>query len=151
MTPLRSVAECGDAAPVEKVDIQALEVNTPISNHRHRHPSNSINLTSDQKQMSSETDASTSTEPTIDPNALQPGRYDSIDFSLTFPALPKPPSLDGSHAGDFGFDPLGFTSNFDMYYLQECETRHARLAMLAVVGWPMAELIGFAKGGVAPR
>jgi len=49
--------------------------------------------------------------------------------------------LDGSHAGDFGFDPFGFTEQYDMYYMQECELRHARLAMLAVAGWPMSELV----------
>merc|ERR1712232_415391 len=40
-----------------------------------------------------------------------------------------------------GFDPLGFTEDYDLYYLQECEIRHARLAMLAVVGWPLSELV----------
>ena len=53
----------------------------------------------------------------------------------------RPPALDGSHAGDFGFDPLGFTEEFDLYTMQEAEIRHARLAMLAVVGWPLSELV----------
>jgi hypothetical protein len=56
--------------------------------------------------------------------------------------LKKPSKLDGSHAGDYGFDPLGLSEEFDVYYMQECETRHARLAMLAVVGWPLSELVG---------
>lgn len=69
------------------------------------------------------------------------GRYDSLKRSLTLPFFERPSKLDGSHAGDFGFDPLGFTEEFDLYYMQECELRHARLAMLAAVGWPMSELV----------
>jgi len=81
-------------------------------------------------------------------DTIRPGRH-SGDNSVLFPILPRPPKLDGSHAGDFGFDPLGFTENFDLYYLQESEVRHARLAMLAVVGWPLGEMVGpsFLKAG----
>jgi len=68
--------------------------------------------------------------------------------------LKRPTALTGDHAGDFGFDPLGFTEDYDLYYLQECEIRHARLAMLAVVGWPMSELLApswmLQEGGRAP-
>lgn len=69
------------------------------------------------------------------------GRYADIDYSITLPFLPRPTNLDGSHAGDFGFDPLGLSQEYDLYYMQECELRHARLAMLAVVGWPVSELL----------
>lgn len=58
------------------------------------------------------------------------------------PFFQKPTKLDGTHAGDYGFDPMGLTEEFDMYYMQECELRHARLAMLAVVGWPLSEMLG---------
>ena len=61
--------------------------------------------------------------------------------------------MDGSHAGDFGFDPLGLTEELDLYTLQESELRHARLAMLAVIGWPMSELIApdwMLQNGMAP-
>jgi len=73
---------------------------------------------------------------------LLSGRYDSLDYSITLPFFQRPPKLDGSHAGDYGFDPCGFTEEYDLYYMQECELRHARLAMLAVVGWPLSELFG---------
>jgi len=78
----------------------------------------------------------------IDPRAkIQPGRFDDISYSLACPLLEKPSNLDGSHAGDFGFDPFGLSQEFDLYYMQECELRHARLAMLAVAGWPLSELL----------
>eukprot|EP00555_Chaetoceros_dichaeta_P002824 CAMPEP_0198250600 /NCGR_PEP_ID=MMETSP1447-20131203/1720_1 /TAXON_ID=420782 /ORGANISM="Chaetoceros dichaeta, Strain CCMP1751" /LENGTH=838 /DNA_ID=CAMNT_0043935447 /DNA_START=75 /DNA_END=2588 /DNA_ORIENTATION=- len=101
-------------------------------------------------------DKAPSVEEIIDPRArLYPGRYDGIDYSIAFPSLLKRPSnLDGSHAGDYGFDPLGFSEQYDLYYMQECEIRHARLAMLAVVGWPLSELIApnwmLKENGCAP-
>mmetsp|Transcript_9504 Transcript_9504/g.14674 ORF Transcript_9504/g.14674 Transcript_9504/m.14674 type:complete len:358 (-) Transcript_9504:224-1297(-) len=81
-------------------------------------------------------------EVTLDPREkIQPGRFDGISYSVACPLLEKPANLDGSHAGDFGFDPLGLSQEFDLYYMQECELRHARLAMLAVAGWPLSELV----------
>jgi hypothetical protein len=49
--------------------------------------------------------------------------------------------LDGSLAGDVGFDPLGFSkSKKTLFWMREAETKHARLAMLAAAGWPLSEL-----------
>jgi hypothetical protein len=69
---------------------------------------------------------------------------------------------DGKLAGDVGFDPLQLadTSKALAWY-REAEVKHARLAMLAAVGWPVAEelngplsaLLGqesFLVGGRAP-
>jgi hypothetical protein len=81
------------------------------------------------------------------------GRYNTKENSIALPFLMRPPALDGTHAGDFGFDPLGFTEDFDLYTMQEHEIRHARLAMLAVVGWPMSELLApewMLQNGCAP-
>ena len=51
------------------------------------------------------------------------------------------PILDGTLAGDLGFDPLGFAvSKERLYTLREIEMKNARIAMLAAVGWPSAEL-----------
>mmetsp|Transcript_17596 Transcript_17596/g.24252 ORF Transcript_17596/g.24252 Transcript_17596/m.24252 type:complete len:378 (-) Transcript_17596:80-1213(-) len=74
-------------------------------------------------------------------DSIEPGRYADLKRSIALPFLPRPTALDGSHAGDFGFDPLGFSEQFDLYTMQEAEVRHARLAMLAVVGWPLSELV----------
>jgi len=58
-----------------------------------------------------------------------------------FPMLLSPPALDGSFAGDVGFDPLGFASDkAALYRMREAELKHARLAMLAAAGWPLSEL-----------
>jgi len=63
-------------------------------------------------------------------------------MSVSIPFLKRPSKLDGTHAGDVGFDPLGLSEKLDLYTMMEAETRHARLAMLAVVGWPLSELFG---------
>lgn len=87
-------------------------------------------------------------EPTVDPSIFDPkkrvqtGRYNDKEMSIAVPFLKRPSKLDGTHAGDVGFDPLGLSENLDMYTMMEAEIRHSRLAMLAVVGWPLAELMG---------
>ncbi len=49
--------------------------------------------------------------------------------------------LDGSLAGDVGFDPFGISkSKKTLYWMREAEVKHARLAMLAAAGWPLSEL-----------
>ena len=53
-------------------------------------------------------------------------------------------------AGDVGFDPLGLSTidgvGIDLYWLHEAEIKHARVAMLAVVGVVQVELFGPAPG-----
>jgi len=64
------------------------------------------------------------------------------DMSIALPFAPRPKLLDGTLPGDVGFDPLGFAGNdmTSLKYMREAEIKHGRLAMLAVVGWPLAEL-----------
>lgn len=51
------------------------------------------------------------------------------------------PVLDGTLAGDAGFDPLGIAKDKEtLFSLRECEIKHARIAMLASLGWPVSEL-----------
>eukprot|EP00607_Mallomonas_marina_P003914 CAMPEP_0182436546 /NCGR_PEP_ID=MMETSP1167-20130531/82169_1 /TAXON_ID=2988 /ORGANISM="Mallomonas Sp, Strain CCMP3275" /LENGTH=249 /DNA_ID=CAMNT_0024628837 /DNA_START=81 /DNA_END=830 /DNA_ORIENTATION=- len=58
-----------------------------------------------------------------------------------FGGVKAPLVLDGSMAGDVGFDPLGLAkSTKTLYWMREAEIKHARLAMLAAVGWPLSEL-----------
>ena len=59
-------------------------------------------------------------------------------FGMKAPLL-----LDGSLAGDAGFDPLmlGSKSMKTLFWMREAEIKHSRLAMLAAIGWPMSELL----------
>jgi len=58
-----------------------------------------------------------------------------------FGNLKAPMVLDGTLAADAGFDPIGLAdSKKTLYWMREAEVKHARLAMLAAVGWPLSEL-----------
>lgn len=85
---------------------------------------------------------------------IEAGRYNDREESIALPFMKRPKNLDGTHAGDFGFDPLGLSEEWDLYTMQESEIRHGRLAMLAVIGWPMSELLApswmLQKNGCAP-
>ena len=50
-------------------------------------------------------------------------------MSQSLPFMTRPTFLDGSMAGDVGFDPLGFAkSESDLMNYREAEVKHARLA-----------------------
>jgi len=62
--------------------------------------------------------------------------------SQALPFMDRPSALDGTLAGDVGFDPLGFASDSPtLLRMREAEIKHARLAMLAAAGWPISELM----------
>jgi len=67
---------------------------------------------------------------------------DGNDMSEALPFAPRPKLLDGTMAGDVGFDPFGLAGETkeDLIFKREAEIKHSRLAMLAAVGWPLAEL-----------
>jgi hypothetical protein len=79
--------------------------------------------------------------------------YASADLrpapSVALPFLDRPEVLDEVRlAGDAGFDPFSLASSkVQLLDYREAEVKHARLAMLAAVGWPLAELwdTGLAK------
>lgn len=54
--------------------------------------------------------------------------------SKAMPFLSQPPKLDGSMAGDVGFDPLGLSTFLDVKWLREAELKHGRICMLAWTG-----------------
>jgi hypothetical protein len=62
-------------------------------------------------------------------------------YSQSIPFLGRPKELTGELAGDVGFDPMGFAKNRDLLIeYREAEVKHSRIAMLASVGWVIAEL-----------
>jgi len=75
-------------------------------------------------------------------------------FGETTVSAPKPPYTtmvvgDGTLAGDMGFDPLLLADTpKKLAWFREAEIRHARLAMLAAVGWPLSELFDGPLAGV---
>lgn len=65
----------------------------------------------------------------------------NVPMSASLPFLKRPVMLDGTVPGDRGFDPFNFSSDADaLQWYRIAEIKHARLAMLAAVGWPIAEL-----------
>ena len=66
---------------------------------------------------------------------------DDSPMSASLPFVKRPAMLDGTIPGDRGFDPFNFSSNENaLQWYRTAEIKHARLAMLAAVGWPLAEL-----------
>jgi light-harvesting complex I chlorophyll a/b binding protein 1 len=74
----------------------------------------------------------------------------AAEKSQSLPFMNRPPLLDGSMAGDVGFDPLGLSNiddvGIDLYWLREAELKHCRVAMMAVAGITWVELFGPAPG-----
>lgn len=78
--------------------------------------------------------------------------FDAVLFSFVsdFLYLNTSKQLDGSMAGDVGFDPLGLSEingvGIDLYWLREAEIKHCRVAMMAAVGNVWVEAFGPAPG-----
>jgi len=68
------------------------------------------------------------------------------EMSAAMPFLTRPKNLDGTMAGDVGFDPLGLSEiddlGIDLYWLREAEIKHGRVAMLATTGVIWVEAFG---------
>eukprot|EP00536_Pseudo-nitzschia_multiseries_P005141 jgi/Psemu1/318577/estExt_fgenesh1_pm.C_930017 len=62
----------------------------------------------------------------------------NAEMSQSLPFLTRPEKIKG-YVGDVGFDPLGFSDNFDMKWLREAEIKHGRSSMLATVGFVMQQ------------
>jgi len=80
----------------------------------------------------------------IDPLSLYKDKSEltkDVVMSASLPFLKRPELLDGSLPGDRGFDPFNFSSDPSaLTWYRDSEIKHARIAMLAAVGWPLAEL-----------
>jgi len=89
------------------------------------------------------------------PDRMWDTMVDKTERSAALPFLPRPANLDGTMAGDVGFDPFYLSSipkNFSgfiqppqwedvgggiptLYWMREAELKHSRVAMLAWFGW----------------
>uniref|UniRef100_A0A7S0PVT2 Uncharacterized protein n=1 Tax=Coccolithus braarudii TaxID=221442 RepID=A0A7S0PVT2_9EUKA len=69
--------------------------------------------------------------------------------SQALPFIDAPPKLDGTMAGDVGFDPLSLSEAYNIKYLREAELKHGRICMLALVGFASVDLGLLAPG--APK
>jgi len=73
------------------------------------------------------------------PTAPKTGSSVSLNaFSKAVPFLKDPANTKG-WVGDVGFDPFGFSENFDMKWLREAEIKHGRSSMLACLGFVMQQ------------
>ena len=83
-------------------------------------------------------------------SSLSMSSNDNKEMSKSLPFAPRPKLLDGTLPGDVGFDPFGFggADKQSLIQMREAELKHSRLAMLAAVGWPLAELWDKSIAGV---
>jgi len=77
------------------------------------------------------------------------------DRSIALPFDKRPEALDGTLAGDAGFDPAGFTNNPRpikgipaLKWYREAEVAHGRVAMLATVGFFFPAIVHFPGGAL---
>lgn len=63
------------------------------------------------------------------------------DKSKAVPFLSRPEKLDGTLAGDVGFDPLGISNYWDIKWMREAELKHGRICMLATAGILVQEFV----------
>jgi hypothetical protein len=78
----------------------------------------------------------------IDPLRLysDKSQVSTVEMSPSLPFLPRPSLLKGL-PGDRGFDPFNLSPDIDsLQWQRRAEIKHSRLAMLASLGWIMAEL-----------
>jgi len=71
---------------------------------------------------------------------VDPDQVGAYKMSKAVPFLPVSPALEGYVGEEDGFDPMGFSLAFDIRWLREAELKHARVAMLATVGWITTDL-----------
>ncbi|CAD7702973.1 unnamed protein product [Ostreobium quekettii] len=85
--------------------------------------------------------------PALRPAAGRPARSVTrmaADRPMWYPGATPPDHLDGTMAGDYGFDPLALGANENLLpWFREAELMNGRFAMVAVPGIIMTELLGF--------
>jgi len=69
-----------------------------------------------------------------------------MEKSEALPFLEKPAHLDGTYAGDVGFDPYGFGALYNIKYMREAELKHGRICQLAIFGYIAVDRGFYAPG-----
>jgi len=62
------------------------------------------------------------------------------EMSPACPWLPFPEHLRAYPGGEAGFDPMGWSEEWPVPYMRECELKHGRITMLATLGWIATDL-----------
>jgi len=86
--------------------------------------------------------AETETEAPAEKKAPAKPAAPAVEYSESMPFLVKRPNLKG-YVGDVGFDPFGFSDLLPMDWLREAELKHARVCMLASVGFVFTDFYHF--------
>merc|ERR1719454_1932175 len=68
------------------------------------------------------------------------GRFPAKGKGKAIPFLAVPAHLDGTMAGDNGFDPLELGSAYNIKWMREAELKHGRVCMLAFFGYVAVDL-----------
>lgn len=102
-------------------------------------------LVGDDEEVSSIDDVVVPLEPQSVPAAVAGARFSQLPEELprAIPFLPEPSyrSFAANVPGDEGFDPLGLCTDITKFVdYREAELKHGRLAMLAALAWPLAEV-----------
>merc|ERR1712232_871246 len=84
--------------------------------------------------------ATKSTRATVGGSKISMKAGGGYKMSKAVPFLPVSPALEGYCGEEDGFDPMGFTLAIDIRWLREAELKHARVCMLATVGWITTDL-----------
>merc|ERR1719191_1066569 len=75
-----------------------------------------------------------------DPFPRAANDVEEIEMSPACPFLRYPRPLKGWVGGEKGFDPLNVTMALPTYLVREAELKHARVCMLATIGWIATDL-----------
>merc|ERR1719327_632580 len=67
-------------------------------------------------------------------------RFPQKGKGKAIPFLAVPAHLDGTMAGDNGFDPMSLGSAYNMKWMREAELKHGRICMLAFYGYVAVDL-----------
>merc|ERR1712232_480977 len=84
--------------------------------------------------------ATKSTRATVGGSKVSMKAGGGYKMSKSVPFLPVSPALEGYCGEEDGFDPMGLTLAIDIRWLREAELKHARVCMLATVGWITTDL-----------